>query len=1039
MRVRICRAPIDKVALRAATRRVGARMLRVVRPLAVFSIASAVSAAAALQMVVGVGGAHGADGKRGGVEFGYEHELARLRLLEKTLYHIEESYVEPQRIDWENMYVEALEAVERKVPATMFSREPGGSIVSVEIGDFRTVLEVDPIQDRRELARELREVASLLQQQLERDDIPTDEPSVDPYASVEYAMINGLLSTLDPHSVLLPPPDASQMDVENQGEFGGLGIVIVERDNRLTIEYPLPRTPAMEAGLQSDDRIVRIDGESTINMSLDEAVRLLRGPIGKPVDLQIERAGAPDVLTFRIERQRIKVNEVRGELLEGDVGYVRIESFHQQVEADLLDQLARLHRQTVSGELRGLILDLRGNPGGYLTQAVRVADAFLDEGTIVSTVDGRGQRRDEEIARKRGNESEPLYPIAVLVDASSASASEIVAGALRNNERAVIIGERTFGKGSVQNLHTLVDDSKLKITISKYLTPGDHSIQSIGIPADIELRPAIVTPGSGDPSVRDLPLEPVVQLFHRERVRREADLDKHLDQAPLLHTERPAYEVPYLRAWDQRRSRRSLENVGDDAEVQFARNVLLAARSWRRAEILAGVGPVVQRARARNEAAIQRAFGQLGLDWSSGPAWPRDQVAQSAPSTREDGAAAAYRGFPVELRLDLGEDDVIVAGETEVIGLEVTNTSDQTLYQVAVVARDNEIIEGREFYFGKLDPGETGRWEHTVTLTDGFPSERSPVTLQVRDAGEGPLLEHEVRLPVAGRPLPRFEWSWTLHEVGGDQNGMAEVGERLDIELTVRNVGNGPSSSAFARIKNRSGRSLDILRGNLAPGIWTDGEGVPCTPEEPGVAFGVVYGDPDHTRVQEGQEPVWPDGCEPVLAPGAEWTGRFAVDLKEAPPDGQYVVELSLGDVEAFDYATVVRGRFDTFFTQREELTIPVGAPLPAVPTRSPPVVQVTRAPALEVDSGRVTLSGLVEDDRGIAHVMVFAGDDKVFYQGGGPGSPVRSVPFTADVQLQRGSNTITVLATDVDGFTHSRSVVTWYGDPELARSTPTR
>lgn len=981
-------------------------MIRIVRPLAVFSIASAASIAVALQL--GAGGAHGSDGRPAfgiGDLVGHRHDLSRLRLIERTLYHVDETYVEPSRIDWEAMYVEALEAVERAVPAVMFTRQSGGTILSVEIGSHRDVLEIDPIDTRRRLVEELRAVALMLEEHLLPRDIPVDPPGIDPMAHLEYVMANGILSTLDPHSVLLPPPDASEMDAENQGEFGGLGITIVERDNRLTVEYPLPGTPAMEAGLRPDDQIVRIDGESTINMSLDEAVRLLRGPVGEAVQLHVVRGNEREPLAFEIVRRPIRPNRVEGELLEGDIGYVRIKSFHQKVEAEMLDELAKLHRRTVGGQLRGLVLDLRENPGGYLNQAVRVADAFLDEGTIVSTLDGSGQKREEERAHAG---TEPNYPIAVLVDASSASASEIVAGALRNNNRAVIIGERTFGKGSVQNLHDL-DDSKLKITISKYLTPGDRSIQSIGIPADIELNAGLLARASDSG-----PSEDVALLYWRERVHREADLDKHLEQV-ALRVEEPVYRVPYLRDWPGRRQVGRVDPQ-QDFEVRFARDVLLAAPSHRRSETLAAIGGVVQRGRDKGERAIVEAFRAFDVDWSDGPAWPRGGDV-----------------LPVSIRLDLGQDDLLTAGEPETIAVEVTNTSDRPLYRVAAIATGNDILEGREFFFGRLEPGQTRRWEQKISLTDGYPSERAPVIFELRDSGEGALGEHVSKLAVAGRPLPRFEWSWTLDDgQGGNGNGLAEVGEEIELRLTVRNVGNGPTSDAFARIRNRSRRALDIVHGTVMPGFVVDADGEPCEPEQPGVEAGTIYGDPDHERVLAGREPLWPEHCSRVLEPGQSWTGSFRVALREAP-DRAYALELALGDHSAYDWASVVRAGFGEYYLQNETLAFAPGVALPSGPTRRPPVVHVTRAPSLVVDAPRVTVSGLVEDDTGVEHVMVFAGNDKVFYQGSGPASTVRAVPWTADVALQPGMNTITVLTTDVDGFTHTASVVTYWSQPELA------
>ena len=252
-------------------------MRRVFRPLAVFSIASGVSLAVALQLLVG--GARGHDGGgRGAASFFPGYDLDQLDLVDPTLYHVAESYVDRSRIDWDSMLSAALDAIEHDVPVCLFTREPGGRLLTVEIGEFRTVLEINPIRRRQDLQKELRKIAGLLAEHLQPSDVPRTEGLPNPMARIEYTLINGMLSTLDPHSVLLLPEDAREMDVENQGEFGGLGITIsLDPDtNQLIVDQPLKGTPAERVGLRTDDRIVRIDGESTINMSLDDAVQRLR-------------------------------------------------------------------------------------------------------------------------------------------------------------------------------------------------------------------------------------------------------------------------------------------------------------------------------------------------------------------------------------------------------------------------------------------------------------------------------------------------------------------------------------------------------------------------------------------------------------------------------------------------------------------------------------------------------------------------------------------------------------------------------------------
>ncbi|MEQ1500741.1 MAG: S41 family peptidase [Myxococcota bacterium] len=978
-------------------------MQRVFRPLAVFSIASGASLAAALQLMVG--GAAGSEVPGFGAStFFPGYDLAKLELVEPTLYHVDESYVDPTRVDWEQMYVAALDAIERRVPVAMFDREPGGKMVSIEIGEFRTVLEVAPITSRPELQDELRRVATLLKDHLRPEDIPVDDAraggrGADPFAEIEYALINGMLATLDPHSVLLPPDDAHEMDIENQGEFGGLGITIEvdPHDGRLLISCPLRDTPADHAGLRADDHILRIDGESTINLSLDDAVNRLRGPVGASVDLEIQREDLRDPLTVPIRRELIPINAVQGELLDGGIGYVRISGFHEQVERDLHDRLSKLGRDA-GGELEGLILDLRGNPGGFLNQAVKVADTFLTDGDIVSTVDRGGNRADQEKAHQTG---EPNYPIVVLVDANSASASEIVAGALRYNERAVIVGERTFGKGSVQNLHPFYDDSKLKLTISKYLTSGDRSLQAVGIPADIELDPALVPTVAG----ADGELDPV-RMFHRERLRREADLDRSLERV-TVRVDDPAYRIRYLEAAHEKRRCDDLD-LAADQQVQIARDVLKASSGWRRSDVLIAAAPVVARQQRIGNDEITRSLSVRGVDWQDGPAVPRSAT---YPLDRA-----------LDVALDLGPDGRLVAGQRETIGLVVTNHSSVPMYRVAAVLRDNELLEGREFFFGYLPPNATRRYEQVVELQEGWPGERSTVAIDLRDAGEGSLGTVDADVAIEAKPLPAFAWQWSVDDARkGDGDGILDLGEVVDVSLEVRNTGDGPSSELFARLRNRSRTAIDLLAGTLAPGRAVHTSGEACA---------------------DAADGSLPADCHRSLAAGETWTGTFELQIRSPAPgvaaDGAPLeIELSLGDSAAFDQATVVRSGFYEWFGQRETITLTPNQALPRSELRQPPTIAITRAPEVRLDGGRTTVSGVVTDDRGLSHVMVYVGDDKVFFEGGGPTSALRSLPFTADLTLEPGANVISVLATDDQGFVSSRSVVTAFGGSAIAKANP--
>ncbi len=295
--------------------------------------------------------------------------------------------------------------------------------------------------------------------------------------------VNGMLASLDPHSSYLDRDTFKEMQVETKGSFGGLGIEITVKDGWVTVVSPIEGTPAYRVGIQSGDKIVKIEGKSTKNMSLVDAVKMMRGPKGSKITITIFREGMHKPEDYTITRAVIKIQSVRNNLLENGYGYVKIVSFQEGTEADLRRALENLQKQ---GKLRGLVLDLRNNPGGLLDQAVKVSDEFLEKGLIVYT-DGRveNQKMRFEATQKKNFNN---YPMVVLVNGGSASASEIVAGALQDHNRALILGTQTFGKGSVQTIIPLDDGSGLRLTTARYYTPSGRSIQAKGIVPDIVVK-----------------------------------------------------------------------------------------------------------------------------------------------------------------------------------------------------------------------------------------------------------------------------------------------------------------------------------------------------------------------------------------------------------------------------------------------------------------------------------------------------------------------------------------------------------------------
>lgn len=366
-----------------------------------------------------------------------------------------------------------------------------------------------------------------------------------------YGAIKGMVRSLDPHSAFMTKEEHDELMLETKGSFTGIGIEITIKDNVLTVVSPIEGTPADKAGMKAGDKIVKVDGKSTKDMTIMEAVKAIRGPKGSTVVLTVIREGLDKPLEFSIVRDVIPLKSVRSQILTPSIAYVRISNFQGNTGKELEETLERLEKK---GELKGLILDLRNNPGGLLSQSIQVADLFLDSGLIVST---RGREHSRDItASARKNATRRAYPMVVLVNGGTASAAEIVAGALKDNKRAVILGSRTFGKGSVQTILPLSDGSGLRLTTALYYTPSGTCIQSSGIEPDIQV--AFVPPPKKE------------EKEQKPRFIREEDLEGHLKEAVSKGAEEDGKAKP---AMDEK-AREMLEK---DNQLREAFNLL---KSW---------------------------------------------------------------------------------------------------------------------------------------------------------------------------------------------------------------------------------------------------------------------------------------------------------------------------------------------------------------------------------------------------------------------------------------------------------------------------
>jgi carboxyl-terminal processing protease len=335
------------------------------------------------------------------------------------------------------------------------------------------------------------------------------------------AAINGMLTSLDPHSGYLDAKKYRDMQVQTKGEFGGLGIEVTMEDGLVKVVSPIDDTPAYRAGIQAGDVITHINSEPVLGMSLAEAVERMRGPVDTSIALTLRRPGEEGPIDVSMARAVITISPVRWRA-EEDIGYIRVTTFNEQTEAKVREALEALEGE-LGDRMKGVVLDLRNNPGGLLEQAVQVSDVFLDRGEIVST---RG-RRSDSIQRFNSRQGDLLEgrPMVVLINGGSASASEIVAGALQDHDRAIVMGTPSFGKGSVQTIMPLPGHGAIRLTTARYFTPAGTSIQAKGITPDIEVR------------------QSRVEVIDEDEARREADLRGRLENDQAEEEQSSAGEV----------------------------------------------------------------------------------------------------------------------------------------------------------------------------------------------------------------------------------------------------------------------------------------------------------------------------------------------------------------------------------------------------------------------------------------------------------------------------------------------------------------
>jgi carboxyl-terminal processing protease len=945
------------------------------------------------------------------------YDLSQVRVLKAVITKVNQNYVEPDRIDHRKMLLAGLNAIQGSVPPVIVHYESGEPTFKVQVNDQWGEFHVDDVNSPWSLTWRFQEVFRFLQKHLEQDeDIKLRE--------VEYAAVNGMLRTLDPHSVLLTPDEYSEMQLSTRGEFGGLGIVISIREDQLTVIRPMPGTPAARAGLKSKDRIVKIDEESTVNMPLEEAVQRLRGTPGSSVAVWTVREGAKGWQKPKrndLVRAVIHVESVESRMLADGIGYVKLTNFQANTCDDIEAALAKLHKDN----LKGLVLDLRDNPGGLLQQAVCVADLFLSSGTIVTTSSNDPEKAERKLARAEG--TEPNYPMVVLQNGGSASASEIVSGALKNHDRTLIVGERTFGKGSVQVLYSDDNDGwALKLTIAQYLTPGDVSIQGVGIVPDVEIEP--MTVDSDD-----------IDLFEDTGYLRESDLAAHLTHVRAHDGQKPAHVVRYYLPVETRERLREArpedleENEREDEFLtRFARELLAEAKHSGRRELLRDADPVIEATRAKEMGRAEAELRKIGVDWSEGEDQGPSQVAVTVTTEHKDNIGIA--GQPFDLKVT------------------VENQGKAPLYRLrATTKSDNRLFSERELVFGKLLPGERRTWSTTLGIcktdksdkTDQAAAKREcrlPQTLRDRADGVRIVFDEnhghvpppaEIRTRVQALDVPQFAYTVHVADDGrGNGDGQVQVGEIASVYMRVRNVGKGLSKQTVANLRNLSGAGILLHAGRfqlqeLKPGqeamVTFKFEVLPDFHEtEAKLEVSVVD---ELLREAAGQKLVIPIAkpTEVALEAGTGTAvARSGAQVFERPQPGSKVIAQVQGgpltlpvQSKLGEFSRVDLGQGRPGWINERDLRggAGKGGHLVDVLAHMPPHLEVDYGGTLVTKEPLLRLKGRAVDDSIVRDLYIFVGSHKVFYKSNRKAAEPRKVAFDTTIPLRPGINYVTAVA----------------------------
>ena len=885
-----------------------------------------------------------------------ERYIPKSDLISKVLRIVNNLYVDNNRVVPEKMLRGSLERLSIMMPPVLTKLEVNDNkaVISVSVDQYSSKFELKKPSNISELNNILQQVVRFVKQNLDPDE---------DLNSVDYAVINGFLSQLDPHSSLLIPQIYSSFSTSTSGNFGGVGMMIGIRDGELTIIAPIDNTPASRAGLRSKDRIVQINEESTINMSLADAVKKLRGVAGTRVDIFIMRKGFTSPKKYVITRDVIEIESVESFVFkEKDkrLGYLKINTFQQNTMDEIDSHLEDMDYDL--NDFQGLILDLRNNPGGLLEQAIKVSDRFLNEGVIVSTA---GLNPNSiKTYKAHWFRSNVQLPIIVLVNNGSASASEIVTAALKKNKRAVVMGIQTFGKGSVQQVIPFKTGSALRLTTSKYLTPGKISIQSVGVSPHVAVTPYYIS--------NDFLYVTSPKLENAENSLKQ-NFAEWGDEA-----EKPETTIFYL--FDEEQSNEDndeetahkelrFKRLQKDFLVQTAAKILFEnAKRQGFDQLLKTTLNYVKEVEKEEEQQIITKFGSFNppIDWKSLEPQPKGEITSNA-------------WLKIKRNVDGKEKWIDHSGsipaDNEIrLYLRAKNTGQFKLSRLMAITKSkNPVFDDRQFAFGKLGIGQSKEWFIPIKIAESSESRSNYIEFHFRDEEKRNIHIGSIVLSIQEKHRPEFQYELIISDNGdhgsiGNGDGILQINEVIAMQVSVTNKGAGTSGPLTILLKNGEGNRVFLKKG------------------------------------RQSLNSLLPDKSDKAL---------FQFDLKTEPEDGVLNFSLDILD-QTFPLSSINQKIKLPLFRQTKTIS------------NKPPSIRI-RSNKLLSAGKTYKLQGNVSDSKGVKDLFIFNNQKKIFYKNYLIEKNRQLVNFDIDVDLAEENNKILIITRDDENVRTSKEIYLRY------------